>query len=106
MAEYKEVIHNIKRICERRKNQCDTCMLGLEACPNNARFDTTDEKEFDRLEKIVMEWAKNNPEPTYPSYLEVFGWAHTISWSEIKEIITKPIPEDIVQKLGIKPKGE
>lgn len=117
MAEWKEVIHNVKRICELREGKCGTCRLGAFGCPNNSRFDMTDEKEFDRFAEEVMQWAKDNPEPVYPTwreYLESIGVIvprknYTVMDAYaliIGQINTTRISTDIAWKLGLQPRRQ
>lgn len=75
MAEFSEVMHNIQRRC----NLCGqgekfSCTIEGSICsrmsgmPYNA--------DWSALEKEVMAWAAEHPEPVYPSiakYLEQFG---------------------------------
>ena len=102
MAEFIDVIHTIQRICKRRKGQCSTCLLGEFACPNNARFDKTEEAAFCELEDAVVKWAEENPEPVvYPTW---GTWLSEKYDYDLREIMYTPIPADIAQKLGIEPK--
>ena len=103
MAEWKEVIHNVKRICVLREGKCGTCRLGAFGCPNNARFDMTDEKEFDKFAEEVMQWAKENPEPEYPTWGE---YLHTLHNEPSSRELSKPIPADTAQKLGLEPRRQ
>lgn len=111
MAEFIDVIHTIQRICKRRKGQCPMCLLGKFACPNNVRFDKTEEAAFCELEDAVVKWAEENPEPVYPTFREwlisigVIGQMSTHSVIADKLAMT-PIPADIAQKLGVEPKEE
>ena len=109
MAEFIDVIYTIQRICKRRNGQCSTCLLGEFACPNNARFDKTEEAAFCELEDVVVRWAEEHPEPDYPTWVEwlvdqglIFVTSNTYAFNFLKA--TDPIPADIAQKLGIEPK--
>ena len=109
MAEWEEVIHNVKRICERREGKCGTCRLGYFACPNNSRFDMTDEKEFDKFAEEVMQWAKENPEPKYPTWGEWLVEQGVVTdmkyWYAFNdEMMKRPIRADIAEKLGALPR--
>ena len=115
MAEFIDVIHTIQRFCKRHNGQCPTCILSTFACPNNARFDKTDEAMFRELEDFVVKWEEAHPEPVYPTWwewLEDMGIVGKVKseYSEIFDTIcveTKmfnPIPADIAEKLGLKPK--
>ncbi len=64
------------------------------------------------LEEKVDAWAAENPEPLYPTWLD---YLHTVGLVTKTENCTpygfdftkvmKPIPADIAEKLGLKPKG-
>ena len=103
MAEFIDVIHTIQRICKRRNGECNTCLLGEFACPNNERFDKTDEAAFRELEDVVVRWAEEHPEPKYPTWMEYLFTIYDTVWPKIA---TMEIPADIAQKLGIEPKEE
>jgi hypothetical protein len=124
VAEFIDVIHTIQRICKKNEGQCSVCILGEYACPNNARFDKTEEAAFRELEDAVVEWAEENPEPVYPTWEE---WLQSIGVMESSEgllrriqgqllidgipahavptsKVLRPMDADIAQKLGIEPK--
>lgn len=106
MAEFIDVVHTIQRICKRANGKCPACLLGKFACPNNVRFDKTDEAAFRELEDVVNKWAAENPEPVYPTWIEWFREIGVVS-SEQKGFhiwLHNHIPADIAQKLGIEPK--
>ena len=108
MAEFIEVIHAIQRICKRRNGKCSTCLLGEFACPNNVRFDKTEEAAFRELEDTVVKWAAEHPEPVYPTWVDWFRQMGIVSSTQkcFHDWLLKPIPADIAQKLGIEPKEE
>jgi len=78
------------------------------------------DKDYDGIEQIVMTWAAANPEPVYPTWAEWliemgvlerrrykantddFGWRDVQATTPIAY---KPIPADIAEKLGVKPKS-
>ena len=78
-----------------------------EKCP-------LDETEVKTIERIVMKWAEENPEPVYPTWAEwlmehgllyASNSAYMKRWYVINQSgIEKPIPADIAEKLGIEPK--
>lgn len=109
MAEWKDVIHQIVRICKRQEGDCGTCVLSTEACPNSLRFDTSDEAGFVCLEKTVMSWAAENPEPIYPRWIDwladvglIINTADHYAFNFTAAV--DQIPADIAQKLGLEPK--
>lgn len=106
MADFVQMLKDWKRMCNAM-----TEMDGCEDCPivKNTHAARCGDMpgEMQDVESIVREvekWAAEHPEPVYPSYLEVFDWAHKKTWAEIKNILANPIPADIAQKLGIEPK--
>lgn len=112
MAEWKDVIHQIVRICKLQKGACGTCVLNAESCPNSVRFDLSDEAGFVNIEKAIMTWAAENPEPVYPTWRE---WLETQYFQTRKKVEggheplnawmnSTHIPADIAEKLGIEPK--
>ena len=115
MAEFQEVMREWARMCmgdHKKKTKedlytCDGCPLRGFPCHELRR-------DWNRVEKIVMAWATEHPEPVYPSWCEwlvdigVFPkMLNTIpsrALDAISEGVSKPIPADIAQKLGIEPK--
>ena len=88
------------------------CILSEFACPNNARFDKTEEATFCELEDEMVKWAAEHPEPVYPpwgEWLEKQGVVKLVQedgapyYALLREI-EDPISPDIAQKLGIEPK--
>lgn len=126
MAEFVDVLKQLRRL----HMSCEdgTCKLpNGEYCPiyneegmdiscddrlRNAFLSTGDTKHF---ENIVMEWAKNNPEPRYPTWADYFvsqgilieGWenANNPAWiiTRLKAALKKHIPADTAEKLGLEP---
>lgn len=66
MAEFKEVMHQIARMC--RKKPCCSCNFYNvdNGCMFNFSTDWLDENS-ERIEKEVDDWAAANTEPVYPS---------------------------------------
>lgn len=64
------------------------------------------------IEKNVMSWAAEHPEPEYPTWGEWFtriGLYHdtpsaNINANDLVELLFKPIHADIAEKLGLQPK--
>ena len=65
--------------------------------------------DWNELARRVMQWAEENPEPVYPSFLE---WLHEMypqmegksDFDTMLFLFKTRIPFDIAQKLGIKPR--
>ena len=108
MAEWKDVIHQIVRICKLQKGACGTCVLNAESCPNSVRFDLSDETGFVNIEKAIMTWAAEHPEPVYETWLEFIKRYETGKPKSDNDFIywmgTTPIPADIAERLGLEPK--
>lgn len=68
MAEFVEVIGRARRICDTYED-CRKCPLYDDGCLANF---TVESEAAETVEKIVMDWAKEHPEPMYPSWRE--GW--------------------------------
>ena len=114
MAEFIDVVHTIQRICKRADGRCPACLLGEFACPNNVRFDKTDEAAFRELEDVVTKWAEENQEPVYPRWVDwlcehgLVGSRPALRTDEIEFCLSSkvftPIDADTAEKLGIEPK--
>lgn len=120
MSEFTDVMRQARRMCEAQED-CESCPLW-----NTANFfcklDTTCYSDDSAIENIVMKWAAEHPEPVYPTWREwqnsTFMDAHTpirpcefgskrrfkCDGKTCYECKLEPIPADIAEKLGIKPK--
>jgi hypothetical protein len=97
-----------------RKNKEYSCPL----CDVNSETG-----EVEKIERIVMDWAAENPEPRYPTWKEwqdatfpdalcdmcprVFGVAPMDGCVNVScdDCMRAHIPADIAKKLGVKPIG-
>lgn len=106
MAEFSELVRIKKRLCAKYKRGfCNGCPLGKgenNLCGIISVKDYTD-FQFKELEDELLSWAAKNPEPVYPKWGE---WLEGKYDELISEIVFKPIPADIAEKLGLKPKEE
>lgn len=112
MAEFAEVSRQWARMCKTMDTLygdkcCDVCSLG--GC--GAVYEQDGTEDYAEIERKVMAWAKENPEPVYPTfakYLEQFGITihrdGTLQADFFKA--NEPMSADIAHKLGIEPKGE
>lgn len=133
MAEFQEVVRQIKRMCDSHGASCHGCTLkeksGLCTLVHDDEFIPEDWEEIKaaEIEMVVMHWAANNPEPRYPTWNEWYKATfpnsnyHTVPCPsmfykicetsnyhgevECYECKNQPIPADIAEKLGIKPIG-
>lgn len=125
MAEFIDVMKQAKRMCKTHES-CWECPMPRNnkeySCPLCAVNGETG--EIEKVERIVMDWAAENPEPRYPSWKK--WWDDTFSDSaympcpknfmsneasgcieqpNCPDCMNRPIPADIAEKLGVKPIG-
>lgn len=95
MAEYREVTKQFNRMCESYGDTCENCLLqnprGILTCWRWCF------EEPVKAEKIIMDWAKENPVVTNrDKFKEVFGidwWAiNTADW--LKDEYKEPEKDD------------
>lgn len=125
MAEFTEVMRQAKRMhdmCNRGGYSCADCPLD---CPDGrCMLDFDDKFKPEEVECYIMDWAMEHPEPVYPSWYEyqqqtfpghsrwicpmAFGVPCQCKSVTSVQACTKcrnnPIPAEIAEKLGIKPK--
>jgi hypothetical protein len=105
MAEFQKVMREWKRMCKSRGNIPDDFVDAGSALL--FAFDRPDE-----IERLVMEWAAEHPEPEYPTWVEYLVGIgvipHEIRLETADALmdthLLKPISADIAEKLGIEPK--
>lgn len=122
MSEFTEIMRQAKRMCAAHYSMCsaNNCPLDNgEACRLNVDLDGED---YNKLERIIMDWAKEHPEPVYPSLEEGwrqlfpdakctpcpdnFGLRYSVpncAYPACAECKSRPIPAEVAEKLGIKP---
>ena len=109
MAEFKEVMKQYYRMFETR--------MCTSACPlKDEEFDicrtigsAATDYGAEEVERIIMAWAAEHPEPQYPAWIEFFL---TIGLAERDgdgyrlrvEEFNKPMDPDIARKLNVDPK--
>lgn len=124
MAEFVEVMRQAERLCDaqRETGYCAKCPLQCEA-GYMLYGGAVEDIEYAKVGHIVMQWAKEHPEPVYPSWTE--GWkqlfpdgddvpclglfdtkyyACKCMETSCAECKNAPMPPKIAEKLGIKPK--
>ena len=120
MAEFVEVMKQARRMCK-SIDDCADCPL-TDLCYFDKYL-----KEYDgsliQQEAVIMKWAAENPELRFPTWrewqrehfpdgakmicpCEYISWtdAHCCTNEDCSDCRNQPIPDDIAQKLGIKPK--
>lgn len=127
MAEFVKTMEEARRLCATQEN-CEKCPIWyarLEVCRIGAAFN--DDKIVDTItEGIILSWAKEHPEPVYPTWKEgwkqlfpeadirhtlcpeVFGDKYKCDWchddnDNCDECLERPMPAEVAEKLGIKP---
>lgn len=81
MAEFREVIKQWRRMCDKHQcadKQCGAVIYDLicpitishNGYPCDSRFVDCSPESMAQVERIVMEWATENPEPVYPTWFE------------------------------------
>ena len=113
MTEFSEVMRQFDRMCKEHAG-CVDCPLAtkgsIETKCSIGSF--IDESEY--VEREVMQWAAEHPEPVYPTWVDwlvmvgVLGreTRHGHDYYFVESAMFKPIPADIAEKLGLEPKEE
>lgn len=117
MSDFVQTMKDWRRMCNTMDTLygdkcCDVCSLG-GCC---AVYEQDGTEDYAKIERKVMEWAKENPEPVYPTWKEWLEEQRVVvhfdsvnkNGTKVKWELTNksnyPIPADIAQKLGIEPK--
>ena len=116
MAEFKEVMRQWGRYCkgytENHNDDCDGCPFEINgSCTSYAKDNA---QRAEQIEKRIMSWAAEHPEPVYPTWGDWLAEIGLISWQNNGDGVysvmvptfkmCKQIPADLAQKLGIEPK--
>lgn len=127
MSEFSKVMHEWHRMCD--YFFYDTEWVCNEDCPlYNHEICSNPEEKYpvplemtqelaDEIAQTIMIWAKENPEPVYPTFAE---WLNSIGVAisdrpfpapnipvpvfQANEKMFEPIPEKLAKKLELKPK--
>lgn len=123
MAEFAEVMRQAHRIC--KTHNCGDCPMRNIGVVGECELRIGAKYTYEELlviEQTVMQWAKEHPEPQYPTWEEwhtknfpdVVGNLTPCTFAPISELRcaetncrackSRPIPADIAKKLGIRPK--
>ena len=124
MAEFAEIAKQAKRICEyySQNEGCRGCPLSRDKTGVSNSLCRTitsiDAQNAIEIERIVTEWAKEHPEPTYPSWED--GWKSLFPDADCPcpndcfgeecptdmdctGCVKRPMSKYVAEKLGIKP---
>ena len=126
MFEFTEVMRQARRMCETFCDvNCSKCPIG-NAKALECGITVTSDMDCKEVERRVMQWAAEHPEPVYPSWEEgwrqlfpdadirrtlcpeVFGDKYKCDWchddnDNCDECLERPMPAEVAEKLGIKP---
>lgn len=120
MAEFIEVMKQVRRICASEK-ECKKCLM-WNSQGAFCRMDVMQYRDDAGTEQIVMDWAAAHPEPVYPNWKEwqektfpnhriaicqaIFGeeCPNPADIRSCTECRMQPISAAIAEKLGIRPK--
>ena len=117
MSDFVQTMKDWRRMCAAYSTDDDDCCKGCpvldyrdHGCSAIFEMDVVDWKKY---ENAIAKWAAEHPEPVYPSWYDYLrsigvlydkhtagGDATEIHWGNMMT----PIPADIAQKLGVKPK--
>lgn len=119
--EFLEVMRQARRMCG-GFDACGEC-IARDYCIGEDPRDCDDDTAR-KFEEIVEDWAAEHPEPKYPTWKEWHGATFPNAKEEVcpcwfmmdedtgcyeyekcSDCVDRPIPADIAEKLGIKPKG-
>lgn len=103
---FQEVMKQWRRRCEAcEKNEPVECNITGYVCEEFCKMQKHHiDPEF--VEREVMSWAAEHPEPVYPTWMEWFRQTGVVPCTQkyFHDWLLTPIPADIAQKLGIEPK--
>lgn len=106
MAEFQEVMRQWSRMCEAHDDGCASCDIYVDC---GAKYpESRTGLNIKRIEDTVIDWAKDHPEPVYPTWIDVmkmYGVTDETGYCYLDSAY-KPIPADIAKKLGLEPKEE
>lgn len=103
--EFVTVMSQFMRLCESFAD-CDNCPVfqeGFSCESDHQGYSKTGAKD---LEHIIMQWAAEHSEPVYPTWEEWLSDKYNLAYNDDFRLAMsrEPIPADIAEKLGIKPK--
>ena len=128
MAEFLEVMQQAHRMCD-AYDDCNDCPLSSSNVQCAMAWNYYTDAVLKEFEQTVMQWAKEHPEPQYPTWREwknenfpdapvgltpcsfmsrerqvkIMGEEECVFLS-CADCVNTPIPADIAKKLGIRPK--
>ena len=91
MAEFSEVMKQWVRVRKATASDIEENVLSVYP------LEAYDDAKIVNIERNVMTWAAEHPEPVYLTWE---NWLTTLGVQSFNEL-SKPIPSDIAQKLGL-----
>jgi len=113
VAEFQEVMRQWSRMCELHDDGCASCDIYVDCGAKYPESRTS--LNIKTIEDTVINWAKDHPEPVYPTWEMYLAERMTADMRDgkthnpqsVEEYVRRTrIPADIAKKLGLKPKGE
>lgn len=122
MSEFTEVMRQAKRMCAGGGGMCGASNCPLDNGEACRLLPDHDGEDYNELERIIMDWAAEHPEPVYPSWEE--SWRQLFPEAKctpcpynlgLKYMVPdcahlacpdckhRPMPAEVAEKLGIKP---
>jgi hypothetical protein len=101
VTDFVQTMNNWRRMCQHMEKICGD--LSCDICPLdvcNAIYEDNGNTDYAEIEEKVAAWAAEHP-VVYPTWGE---YLHTLHNEPSSRELSKPIPDDIAQKLGIEPK--
>ena len=102
MAEFSEVMRQYRRFCKSHSN-CGECQFDNKSICGEVHLSDV---PFEEIEREIMRWAAEHPEPVYPTWYQYFrsiGMGSATGGYVADWVLTTHIPADIAEKLGIEP---
>lgn len=113
MADFAETMRQWKRMCKAYSyddaveccNGCPITKLSANGC-DAIYADFPENASWNDVENVIMAWAAEHPEPRYPMWAEWLMAKYNLheTIDDLGDVLSAPIPADIAEKLGIKPK--
>lgn len=112
MAEFVDVLRQFDRMCKTNAG-CFNCPLHMPDGVSDECSIGAFANNPERIERKVMTWAAEHPEPVYPTWFDYLLSIGAIPKSApaggvyqwiVESIKHNQIPEETAQKLGLEPK--
>lgn len=118
MAEFTEVMRQVKRMCDATVSaRCHECTLWRPETESCSLYGDDDGVDYADMERRVMTWAAEHPAPRYPSWHE--AWQSLFPGADdpcpaewfceecpegmkCSDCIEMPMSKKVAEKLGIK----